>query len=59
MNIRKALMHGRKGQWFSVMPVLKEKMKDIYFAGEHLAEWQGFMEVAVVTGEGAAKEIMS
>ena len=48
-----------KGQWFSVMPVLKEKMKDIYFAGEHLAEWQGFMEGAVVTGEEAAKEIMS
>ena len=48
-----------KGQWFSVMPVLKEKMKNIYFAGEHIADWQGFMEGAVNTGEEAAKEIMS
>ena len=48
-----------KGQWFTVMPVLKEKVKDIYFAGEHVAEWQGFMEGAINTGEEAAKEIMS
>lgn len=48
-----------KGQWFTVMPVLKEKMKNIFFAGEHIAEWQGFMEGAVNTGEEAAKEIMS
>ncbi|MDQ3021739.1 MAG: FAD-dependent oxidoreductase [Bacteroidota bacterium] len=48
-----------KGQWFNVMPVLKEKIKNIYFAGEHIADWQGFMEGAVNTGEEAAKEIMS
>jgi monoamine oxidase len=47
-----------KGQWFTVMPVLKEKVSNIYFAGEHLADWQGFMEGAVVTGEEAAKDIM-
>ncbi|MEO8211028.1 MAG: NAD(P)/FAD-dependent oxidoreductase [bacterium] len=47
-----------KGQWFNVMPVLKEKMKNIYFAGEHIAEWQGFMEGAVNTGEEAAKQII-
>ncbi len=48
-----------KGQWFTLMPVLKEKMNNIYFAGEHVADWQGFMEGAVVTGEDAAKDIMS
>jgi monoamine oxidase len=26
----------------------------VLFAGEHLADWQGFMEGAVVTGEAAA-----
>ena len=48
-----------KGQWFTVMPELKEKVNNIYFAGEHVAEWQGFMEGAINTGEEAAKEIMS
>lgn len=48
-----------KGQWFTLMPVLKEKMNNIYFAGEHVADWQGFMEGAIVTGEDAAKDIMS
>lgn len=48
-----------KGQWFNTMPVLKEKVKDIYFAGEHIADWQGFMEGAIDSGENAAKEIMS
>jgi monoamine oxidase len=47
-----------KGQWFNVMPVLKEKMNNIYFAGEHIADWQGFMEGAVNTGEEAAEDIM-
>lgn len=48
-----------KGQWFSVMPVLKEKEGNIFFAGEHVAEWQGFMEGAINTGEDAAREVMS
>jgi monoamine oxidase len=45
------------GQWFTVMPVLKEKFMNVHFAGEHLADWQGFMEGAINTGEEAAKEI--
>jgi len=47
-----------KGQWFDVMPVLKEKVGNIYFSGEHVADWQGFMEGAIVSGEEAAKEIL-
>lgn len=46
-----------KGQWYTVMPVLKKKFLSTYFAGEHLADWQGFMEGAIVTGEEAAEEI--
>jgi len=45
------------GQWYTLMPVLKKKFKSTYFAGEHLADWQGFMEGAIVTGEQAADEI--
>ncbi len=47
-----------KGQWFSVMPVIKEKAGNIYFAGEHLADWQGFMEGAINSGEEAAESII-
>lgn len=47
------------GQWYSVMPVLKEKFNNVYFAGEHVAEWQGFMEGAIQTGEEAAEMILS
>ncbi len=46
------------GQWFTVMPTLKSKFKNVYFAGEHLADWQGFMEGAINTGEEAADEII-
>ncbi len=46
-----------KGQWFTIMPVLKKKFLSTYFAGEHLADWQGFMEGAIITGEEAADEI--
>ncbi|HLT24105.1 MAG TPA: NAD(P)/FAD-dependent oxidoreductase [Ignavibacteria bacterium] len=48
-----------KGQWFTIMPILKEKFVNVYFAGEHLADWQGFMEGAINSGEEAAAEIMS
>lgn len=48
-----------KGQWFSLLPVLKEKINNIYFAGEHVADWQGFMEGALITGEEAAEGAMS
>lgn len=46
------------GQWFTIMPVLKKPFKHIHFAGEHLADWQGFMEGALNTGEEAAKAVM-
>jgi len=46
------------GQWFTVMPVLKTKFKNVYFAGEHLADWQGFMEGAINSGEETADEII-
>lgn len=47
-----------KGQWYGVMPVLKEKFNNIYFSGEHVADWQGFMEGAIVSGEEAAEELL-
>lgn len=46
------------GQWFSIMPVLRKKFMSTHFAGEHLADWQGFMEGAINTGEEAADEIL-
>lgn len=45
-------------QWFNLRPLLKEPVKNIHFAGEHLAEWQGFMEGAIVTGYEAAARCM-
>jgi monoamine oxidase len=45
----------RPGQWFTLRPILRQPHGKVLFAGEHLAEWQGFMEGAVVTGEAAAK----
>lgn len=47
----------RPGQWFTVRPVLQRPHGKVLFAGEHLADWQGFMEGAVVTGEEAAKTL--
>lgn len=47
-----------KSQWFEVMPVLKRPFNNIYFAGEHLADWQGFMEGAINSGEEAAINCM-
>lgn len=44
-------------QWFTLRPILAKPVKRIYFAGEHIAEWQGFMEGAINTGEDAAKAI--
>jgi len=46
-------LYGR-GQWFRVMPILKRSHIHTHFAGEHLADWQGFMEGAINTGEEAA-----
>lgn len=49
-------MYG-KDQWFRVRPILQESFLHTYFAGEHLADWQGFMEGAINTGEEAAEMI--
>jgi len=46
-----------KNQWFRLQPVLKEDFLLTSFAGEHIADWQGFMEGAVNTGEEAAEKI--
>ena len=45
------------GQWFTLLPVLKKPFLHTHFAGEHLADWQGFMEGAINTGEDAAKAV--
>jgi monoamine oxidase len=45
------------GQWFRLMPVLKAPFLHTFFAGEHLADWQGFMEGAVNSGEAAAEMV--
>lgn len=45
------------GQWFKTKPILAEPFQHIHFAGEHIADWQGFMEGAINTGEEAADAI--
>ncbi len=46
-----------KGQWFGLRPTLLRSHIHTHFAGEHLADWQGFMEGAINTGEAAAEKI--
>jgi monoamine oxidase len=46
-----------KGQWFRVRPILERSHIHTHFAGEHLADWQGFMEGAINTGEAAAHRV--
>jgi monoamine oxidase len=46
-----------KGQWFRIRPILSRSHIHTHFAGEHLADWQGFMEGAINTGEAAAGKI--
>jgi monoamine oxidase len=48
----------RPGQWFTLRPILRKPHGKVLFAGEHLADWQGFMEGAVVTGETAARTLL-
>jgi monoamine oxidase len=48
----------RPGQWFELRPLLQRPHGRVLFAGEHLADWQGFMEGAVVTGEEAARALL-
>jgi hypothetical protein len=47
----------RPGQWFGIRAILQEPHMRVYFAGEHLADEQGFMEGAVVTGKDAAENV--
>lgn len=42
------------GQWYGLRPILQAPFIQTVFAGEHLADWQGFMEGAINTGESAA-----
>ena len=46
------------GQWDSTLKRLKKPFLHTHFAGEHLADWQGFMEGAINTGEEAAAEVL-
>jgi monoamine oxidase len=48
----------RPGQWFGIRPILQRPHGKVLFAGEHLADWQGFMEGAVDTGEAAAQSLI-
>jgi monoamine oxidase len=41
------------GQWFGLRETLAKPFLKTLFAGEHLADWQGFMEGAVETGMAA------
>ena len=47
-----------KGQWFGIMPVLREPFMLTHFAGEHLADWQGFMEGAINSAEEAVASML-
>ncbi|MFI5237085.1 MAG: flavin monoamine oxidase family protein [Ignavibacteriales bacterium] len=47
-----------KHQWLSVRETLNKNHGRVYFAGEHLADWQGFMEGAINSGEDAAEKIL-
>ena len=47
----------RPWQWFTIRPLLQRPHGKVFFAGEHIAEEQGFMEGAVVTGRDAAEQL--
>jgi monoamine oxidase len=48
----------RPGQWVGLRPILQRPHGKVLFAGEHLADWQGFMEGAIETGEVAAQRLI-
>ncbi|MBC7796369.1 MAG: FAD-dependent oxidoreductase, partial [Pyrinomonadaceae bacterium] len=48
----------RPSQWFGIRPILQRPHNKVLFAGEHLADWQGFMEGAIETGETAANYLI-
>ena len=49
----------KPGQWFGIRPILARPHGKVLFAGEHIADWQGFMEGAIETGEAAAARLAS
>ena len=49
----------RPGQWFTSRNLLQRPHHKVLFAGEHLADSQGFMEGAVETGEKAARALIN
>lgn len=48
----------KPGQWFGIRPILARPHGKVLFAGEHIADWQGFMEGAINTGEEAAANLL-
>lgn len=46
------------GEWFGLRPVLARPHLKVLFAGEHIADWQGFMEGAIESGEAAADTLI-
>jgi monoamine oxidase len=46
-------------QSFDIKEMIAKPFKNIYFAGEHIADWQGFMEGAIETGELAAERVLT
>lgn len=47
----------RPGQWFPIREVLSKNHGSVYFAGEHIADEQGFMDGAVDSGQDAATQV--
>jgi monoamine oxidase len=48
----------KPGQWQRVQEYFQKPFLNTYFSGEHMADWQGFMEGAINTGEAAAQAIL-
>lgn len=46
------------GEWFGLRPILAKPHLKVLFAGEHIADWQGFMEGAIESGEAAADALI-
>ncbi len=44
-------------QSFDTKEMIAKPFKNVFFAGEHIADWQGFMEGAIETGELAASMV--
>lgn len=48
----------KSGQWFGIRLILARPHGKVLFAGKHIADWQGFMEGAIGTGEAAAAKLI-